>query len=49
MATGTVSEIIDELIPELERGILLNRMIANMGAAEFQVSEYQNVTISQSR
>jgi hypothetical protein len=46
MATGTVSKIIDELVPESERGILLNRMIENMGASEFQVAEYQNVTIS---
>jgi len=46
MATGTVSKIIDELIPESERGILLNRIIENMGALEYQVAEYQNVTIS---
>jgi len=46
MATGTVSEIIDELIPESERGILLNRGIESMGASEVQVATYQNVTIS---
>lgn len=46
MATGMVSKVIDELIPEPERGILLNRMIESMGAAEIQVAEYQNVTIS---
>jgi hypothetical protein len=48
MATGTVSEIIDELIPESERGLLLNRMIESMGASEHQVAEYENVTISRS-
>ena len=47
MATRTVSRIIDELIPESERGILLNRIIENMGASEYQVAEYQNVTIGQ--
>jgi hypothetical protein len=46
MATDTVSTIIDELIPESERGILLNRMIESMGASEYDSSEYQNVTIS---
>ena len=46
MDTRTVSKIIDELIPESERGILLNRMIESMGASEYQVAEYQNVTIS---
>jgi hypothetical protein len=46
MATVTVSKVIDELTPESERGILLNRMIESMGAAEVQVAEYQNVTIS---
>jgi len=48
MATDTVSKIIDELIPESERGLLLNRMIENMGASEHQVAEYENVTISRS-
>jgi hypothetical protein len=47
MATDAVTEIIDELVPESERGILLNRMIEDMGAAEYQVAENQNVTISQ--
>jgi hypothetical protein len=47
MASRTVAKIIDELIPESERGILLNRMIENMGASELQVALYQNVTISQ--
>jgi hypothetical protein len=46
MATDTVSTIIDELIPESERGILLNRMIESMGASEYDSAEYQNVTIS---
>jgi hypothetical protein len=46
MATGKVSKIIDELIPESERGVLLNRMIEAMGAGEYQVVEYQNVKIS---
>ena len=46
MATGTVSKVIDELIPELERGIQLNRIIESMGASEYHVAEYQNVTIS---
>jgi hypothetical protein len=45
MATGTVSKAIDELIPESERGVLLNRIIEVMGAGEYQVAEYQNVTI----
>ena len=47
MVTDTVAKIIDELIPKSERGILLNHIIENMGAAEGQVAEYQNVTISQ--
>jgi hypothetical protein len=46
MATDAVTEIIDELVPESERGILLNRIIEAMGAGEHQVAEYQNVTIS---
>ena len=45
MATATVSKIIDELIPRWQRGILLNHLIESMGAAEYQVFEYQNVTI----
>ena len=32
MAVGTVSKIIDELIPVSERGILLNRSIEDLGA-----------------
>jgi hypothetical protein len=47
MAPRTVSRIIDELIPESERGRLLNRMIESMGASEHQVADYQNVTIGQ--
>ena len=47
MAPRTVSRIIDELIPESERGRLLNRMIQSMGASEHQVADYQNVTIDQ--
>jgi len=47
MATDKVSEIINELIPESERGILLSHGIEDMGAAEFLFAEYQNVTISQ--
>jgi hypothetical protein len=47
MVTDTVAKIIDELIPKSERGILLNHIIENLGAAEFHVAEYQNVTISQ--
>ena len=47
MATRTVSRIVDELIPESERGILLNRISENMGASEYQVADYQNVTIGQ--
>jgi hypothetical protein len=46
MATDTVSTIIDELIPESERGILLNRRIESMGASEYDTAEYQNMTIS---
>jgi len=46
MEPGIVSTIIDELIPEPERGILLNRMIESMGASEYDIVEYQNVTIS---
>jgi MarR family len=45
MAADTVSKVIDELIPVSERGILLSRGIENVGAAEYQVAEYQNVTI----
>jgi hypothetical protein len=45
MATDNVMKIIDELIPKSERGILLNHIIENMGAGEYQVAEYQNVTI----
>jgi hypothetical protein len=46
MGTETVTKIIDELVPESERGILLNHIIEGMGAGEIQVAEYQNVTIS---
>jgi hypothetical protein len=46
MAAKTVTEIIDELIPKPERGILLDHIIENMGAGELQVAAYQNVTIS---
>jgi len=45
MATATVSKIIDELIPPWQRGIFLNNLIESMGAAEYQVFVYQNVTI----
>ena len=37
MATAAVSEIIDELIPLWQRGILLDHSIESMGAAEHQV------------
>ena len=47
MATNTVSEVIDELIPLWQRGLLLNFGTENMGAAEVLDAEYQNVTISQ--
>jgi hypothetical protein len=47
MASHTVTKIIDELIPESERGILLGRGTEHMGASEVQVALYQNVTISQ--
>jgi len=46
MATAVVSEIIDELIPQWQRGSFLDHLIENMGAGEHQVFEYQNVTIS---
>jgi hypothetical protein len=46
MATEVVSEILDELIPESERGILIDSGTESMGAAELQLDEYQNVTIS---
>jgi hypothetical protein len=46
MEPGIVSTVIDELIPESERGILLIRMIESMGASEYDTAEYQNVTIS---
>ena len=45
MATAMVSAIIDELIPQWQRGALLNHLIENMGAAEYQVFEYQNARI----
>jgi hypothetical protein len=47
MAPRTVSRIIDALIPESERGRLLNRTIESMGASEYQVADYQNVIIGQ--
>ena len=47
MAPRTVSRIIDELIPESERGVLLDRISESMGAPEYQVAYYQNVTIGQ--
>lgn len=46
MLTATVSEIIDELIPRWQRGVLLDHSIEHMGGSEHQVFEYQNVTIS---
>ncbi len=46
MARATVTQILEELVPRSERGILLDHTIENMGAAELQVAEYQNVTIS---
>jgi hypothetical protein len=46
MATRTVSRIIDEIISASERGIPRNRISENMGAGEYQVAEFQNVTIS---
>jgi len=45
MVTAVVSEIIDELIPRWQRGILLDHSIESLGASEHQVFEYQNVTI----
>jgi hypothetical protein len=46
MATATVSEIIDELMPKSERGILLNRIFEAMGVPQFEHDKYQNVTIN---
>ena len=46
MSADAASQIIDELIPRSERGILLDHAIENMGASELQVAIYQNVTIS---
>lgn len=47
METKVVAEIIDELIPPSQRGVLLNHSFESMGAAQTLVAEYQNVTISQ--
>lgn len=46
MAPETAERIVDDLIPTSERGILLNHIIANMGAAEERIFQYQNVTIT---
>jgi hypothetical protein len=36
MASATVTAIFDDLIPKSERGILLDHLIENLGAAELQ-------------
>jgi len=46
MPADAVSEMIDELVPRSQRGILLDHMIESMGAQELQVAIYQNVTIN---
>jgi len=46
MARGTVTRIIDELIPQSERGVLLNHLIEDLGASELQTFEYENVVIN---
>jgi hypothetical protein len=43
---STVSEIIDELIPKWERGILLSRTDESAGAAGAKGAHYQNVAIN---
>ena len=46
MSAEVVEKIVDDLIPTSERGILLDDIIADVGAAEERVFQYQNVTIT---
>jgi hypothetical protein len=46
MARSTVTRIIDELLPQSERGVLLNHLTEDVGASELQTFEYENVVIN---
>jgi len=40
---------LDEVVPEADRGKLLLDTITKIGCNDFQITDYQNVTVSRSR
>ena len=45
MRPEIVSEIIDEVLPEADRGDLLLSYVTKSGCDEYETTDYQNVTI----
>jgi AAA+ superfamily predicted ATPase len=49
MRPEDVTEIIDEVLPEADRGELLLGVVTKSGCNEYETMDYQNVTISRFR
>ena len=49
MRPEVMTEIIDEVLPEANRGKLLRSFVTKSGCNDFESKEYENVTISRSR
>lgn len=49
MRPEVVTEIIDEILPEAERGELLLGVVTKSGCNDYETDDYQNFTVSRSR
>ncbi len=49
MRPEVVTEIIDEVLPEANRGNLLRSLVTKSGCNDFETKEYENVTINRFR
>jgi hypothetical protein len=48
MSSGTVTEILEEIVPAQVRGKEISRSVTESGCNEFEIVEYGNVTIMRS-
>jgi hypothetical protein len=49
MRPEVVTEIIDEVLPEAERGALILRTVTKSGCNDYETIDYQNATVSRFR
>jgi len=49
MRPEVMTDIIDEVLPEANRGTLLNSVVTKSGCNEIDFKEYENVTITRAR